>query len=41
LRPENEHFQAELPGNAILQQIDVPIEGLLAGFRWQALSHIL
>lgn len=27
-----------MPGNAILQQIDVPIERLLAGFRWQSID---
>jgi hypothetical protein len=29
-----------LPGNAILQQIDVPIERLLADFRWQSIDFV-
>jgi len=31
------HF---LPGIAILQEIDVPIESLLAGFRWQSIDFV-
>ena len=34
------HFQAELPGNAILQQMDVSIERLLADFRWQSIDFV-
>ena len=29
-----------MPGNAILQQIDVPIERLLADFRWQSIDFV-
>ena len=29
-----------MPGNAILQQIDVPIERLLADFRWQRIDFV-